>query len=297
MNVLESSFWISLIASTFRVSTPLIFAALGGLMSERSGVINIALEGMMLVGAFFGAVVTLSTHSPELGALGGAAAGAVLAAFYAVFVIQLRSNQIVAGTAINLFALGFTPFLCKLLFGSTGNSPQIPIESRWTLAPMVIAWIVVVLTDQLLKRSAFGLSIRFAGEHPQALDSAGRSVIANRWAGVLLSGALAGFGGSCLSLFLASGFSRNMTAGRGFMALAALIFGKWRAYPAALACLLFGFADALQIRMQGVPIWNGKPIPVQFVQILPYLFTLAVLGGFVGTARAPKNLGLPFDSH
>ncbi len=283
-----------LLESTLRVSTPLIFAALGGLCSERSGVINIALEGMMLMGAFGAAVGTYTTHSPWLGSLVGMGAGMVLAAIYGLFVIRLRANQIVAGTAINMLALGLTPFLCKILYDVTGQTPAIPASERFQSAPLYLSWVVVGLCWFWLKYTRSGLWVSFAGEHPEALDAAGIRVNRVRWAAVLVSGALAGMGGASLSIFLASSFSRNMTAGRGFIALAALIFGKWKPVPAAIACLLFGFAEASEIRLQGVSLWGGKPIPVEFIQILPYLVTILVLAGFVGRSRAPKALGTVF---
>jgi general nucleoside transport system permease protein len=283
-----------LLESTLRVSTPLIFAALGGMFSERSGVINIALEGLMLVGAFAAAVVTYITHSPWLGTAGGMAAAVLMAALYALFVIGLRANQIVAGTAINMLALGLTPFVCKILYDVTGQTPAIPLAERFQSAPLYLSWIAVLLCWLWLKYTRGGLWVSFAGEHPEALDAAGIGVTRVRWAAVLMSGALAGLGGASLSVFLASSFSRNMTAGRGFMALAALIFGKWKPLPTALACLLFGFAEAVQIRLQGVSVWGGEPIPVQFIQILPYVVTVLVLAGFVGRSRAPKAAGTVF---
>jgi ABC-type uncharacterized transport system permease subunit len=286
---------VQLLSSTLRVSTPLIFAALGGMMSERSGVINIALEGMMLIGAFGAAIGTLATHSPWLGSACGMAAGLLLAALYALFVIRLRANQIVAGTAINMLALGLTPCLCKVLYDVTGSTPAIPLSERFHSAPLYLGWVLVALSVLWMKYSPAGLWVSFAGEHPEALEAAGIRVNRVRWVAVLLSGALAGLGGASLSVFLSSSFSRNMTAGRGFMALAALIFGKWRPLPTALACLLFGFADAVQIRLQGVVIWGTSPIPVQFIQILPYIVTMLVLAGFVGRSRAPKALGVPFQ--
>jgi simple sugar transport system permease protein len=284
-----------LLESTLRVSTPLIFAALGGMFSERSGVINIALEGMMLIGAFGAAVSTYATHSPWLGSAGGIAAGVLLAGVYGLFVIWLRANQIVAGTAINMLALGLTPFLCKVLYDVTGQTPAIPIAERFQSAPLYLSWIMVGVCWLWLKQTRGGLWVSFAGEHPEALDAAGIRVNRVRWAAVLISGALAGMGGASLSIFLSSSFSRNMTAGRGFMALAALIFGKWKPLTTALACLLFGFADAVQIRLQGVALWGDKPIPVQFIQILPYLVTVLVLAGFVGRSRPPKAIGTIFQ--
>ncbi len=283
-----------LIESTLRVSTPLIFAALGGLCSERSGVINIALEGLMLIGAFGAAVGTYVTHSPWLGSAVGMGSGVLLAALYALFVISLRANQIVAGTAINMLALGLTPFLCKILYDVTGQTPPIPAADRFESAPLYLSWIMVGLCWFWLKYMRSGLWVSFAGEHPEALDAAGVRVNRVRWAAVLASGALAGMGGASLSVFLSSSFSRDMTAGRGFMALAALIFGKWKPVPTALACLLFGFAEAAQIRLQGVSLWGGKPIPVEFIQILPYVVTVLVLAGFVGRSRAPKAAGTVF---
>lgn len=285
---------IQLLASTLRVSTPLIFAALGGMCSERAGVINIALEGMMLVGAFGAAVGTLAAHSPWLGLACGMTAGLMLAALYGFCVIRLRANQIVAGTAINMLALGLTPFLCKTLYDVTGSTPAIPLAERFRSAPLYLCWLTVGVAWFVVKHTRAGLWMGFAGEQPAALDAAGIRVNRVRWAAVLASGALAGAGGASLSIFLSSSFARNMTAGRGFMALAALIFGKWRPVPAALACLLFGFAEAVQIRLQGVVLWGTTPLPVQFIQVLPYAVTVLVLAGFVGRARPPKALGTAF---
>jgi len=283
-----------LLESTLRVSTPLIFAALGGMFSERSGVINIALEGMMLIGAFGAAVVTCVTHSPWLGSLGGMAAGALLAAFYALFAIWLRANQIVAGTAINMLALGVTPFVCKILYDVTGQTPAIALAERFQSAPLYMSWILVAACWFWVRYTRSGLWVSFAGEHPEALDAAGIRVNRVRWAAVLVSGALAGMGGATLSVFLASSFSRNMTAGRGFIALAALIFGRWKPVPTAIACLMFGFAEALQFRLQGVSLGDGKPIPVQFIQVLPYVVTVLVLAGFVYRSRPPQAAGTVF---
>ncbi|HSU54637.1 MAG TPA: ABC transporter permease [Candidatus Dormibacteraeota bacterium] len=280
-----------LAAATLRVSTPLVFAAIGGLLSERAGVINIALEGMMLIGAFGAAAGALATHSPWLGAFIGSGCGILLAAVYALFAIQFRANQIVAGMAINLLALGITPFLCKLFYDVTGSTPALGLDQRFQVAPFYACWMLVGLVFLWTKYSRGALRLSFAGEHPEALESAGVRVNRIRWVAVLASGALAGLGGATLSICLASSFSRNMTAGRGFMALAALIFGKWKPLPAAGACLLFGFAEAVQIRLQGVTVWNGKAVPVEMVQVLPYLVTMLVLAGFVGRARPPAALG------
>lgn len=286
--------FVQVLGSTVRVSTPLLFAALGGMVSERSGVINIALEGIMLVGAFAGAAVSLSSESPFIGAAGGMLAGMLMASFYAFFVIELRADQIVAGTAVNMLAAGLTPFLSKVFYGSSTSTPNLSLALRFQTAPVIAAWAAVGLAWFWMNYTPSGLRTQFAGEHPHALDSVGVRVKRVRWTAVLLSGCLAGLGGASLSTFLSSSFSRNMTAGRGFMALAALIFGKWKPIPTAVACLLFGFTDALQIRLQGVTLWGTEPVPVQFIQILPYIVTVLVLAGVVGKARAPRALGTPF---
>jgi general nucleoside transport system permease protein len=286
---------VPLVASAIRLSTPLIFAAMGGLLSERAGVINIALEGMMLVGAFGAAVGAWYSHSPWLGALVGMGSGVLLAAFYGLFAIRWRANQIVAGTAINMLAFGLTPFLCKIFFDVTGSTHAIPLAERFQTAPFWLAWLAVGGCYILMRSTRAGLRLSFAGERPEALHAAGISVGRVRWLAVLGSGALAGLGGASLSICLASFFSRNMTAGRGFIALAALIFGKWKPIPAALACVLFGLAEAAQIRWQGATL-GGVSIPVQFIQILPYVLTILVLAGFGGRARVPAALGMPFDA-
>ena len=283
-----------LLDSTLRVSTPLIFAAMGGLLSERAGITNIALEGMMLIGALAGAVATFFSHSPWIGLLAAVAAGAALAAIYGAFAITLRANQIVAGMAINMLALGLTPFCCKLLFDVTGSTPTIPFIERLQIVPLWLALVAVLGCFVFFRWMRGGLRLSFAGENPAALHAAGISVSRIHWLALLAGGALAGIGGATLSICLSSSFSRNMTAGRGFIVLAALIFGKWKPIPAALACLLFGFAEAVQIRLQGSAI-GGVQIPVQLIQVLPYLLTVVVLAGFVGRSRAPAALGVPFD--
>jgi simple sugar transport system permease protein len=284
-----------LLASTLRLSTPLIFAALGGMFSERSGIINIALEGLMLIGAFTGAAATWMTHSPWTGLVCAIGAGVLLAALYGVLAIHLRANQIVAGMAINMLALGLTPFLCKAAYDVTGSTPHIPDSQQFHSVPLYLSWILVVACWLLMRHTPAGLWVGFAGEHPEALQTAGVSVLRIRWFGVLISGALAAIGGASLSTWLSSSFSRNMTAGRGFIALAALIFGKWRPFQTALACLLFGLADAAAIQLQGVSV-HGTEVPVQFIQILPYVVTILVLAGFVGRSRPPSALGKPFSS-
>ena len=286
---------LSIIYSTVRLATPLLLAALGGLYSERSGVINIALEGLMLAGAFTAAVVTHYAGSPWAGLLAGVAAGVAVAAVHAVACIRYKADQVVSGTAINILFLGVPALLSGALFDSTGATPQIPRGQLLPYAPVVIAFALVPLTWYVLYRTPFGLRLRAVGENPEAADAAGVRVASIRYAGVLLSGALAAIGGAYLAVGQASLFTRNMTAGRGFIALAALIFGKWRPVQTMLACLLFGFAEAVAIQLQGVRLLSGGQIPVQFIQMFPYVLTMVVLAGFIGLSRAPRALGLPYQ--
>ena len=287
---------VSLVMSTLRLATPLVLAALGGLFSERAGVINIALEGIMLAGAFAAAAMTYATGNPWVGLMSGIAAGVLIAAIHAVACIRYRADQVVSGTAINIFMFGVPGFLSGALFLSSGSTPQLPKEQLIPNAPMVMAALLVPLTWYVLYRTPFGLRLRSVGENPAAADAAGVSVAAIRYAGVLLSGVLAGIGGAYLSIGQSSLFTRNMTSGRGFIALAALIFGKWRPVQTMLACLLFGFTEAVSIQMQGVvKLPSGEDIPVQFIQMVPYVLTIVVLAGFIGHSRPPRALGMPYE--
>lgn len=288
-----NSIWESGILPVLRSSLPLVFAALGGLWCERSGVIQIGLEGFILLGSFFGAVSALYFSNPYVGFLAAGVAGLFLATLYGVFVLKFRANQIVTATATNLFALGVPPFLSKIWFDSTGSTPPLPPEAQLKAAPLVWGVLAVVLSHWVFTRTRFGLRIRFAGEHPQALEAAGVSVSFKRWQGVWISGLLAGIAGGTLSIYLSSSFIRNMSAGRGFIALAAVILGKWKPIPTVLACLLFGVTESIQIRLQGVVLWGAEPVPVQWIQILPYIITIVVLAGAVGRSFAPRALGAP----
>lgn len=298
----------TLIASTLRLATPLILAALGGLYSERGGVINIALEGMMLAGAFTAATVTVLTGNPWVGLAAALFAGVLVALLHAAATISFGADQVVSGTAINLLFLGLPALLSGALFESTGATPQLPREqvlpdvalfnpgtspalaSIFNQKPLVwLSFVLVALTAWVLARTRFGLRLRAVGDNPEAAHTAGIDVARLRYAGVLVSGALAALGGAYLSIGQNSLFTRNMTAGRGFIALAALIFGKWNPLGAALACLLFGFAEALAIRMQGT-----VSIPNQFIQLIPYVLTMIVLAGFIRRASPPRALGVPY---
>jgi general nucleoside transport system permease protein len=289
-------FTIALIFSTIRTSTSLILAALGGLFSERSGVINIALEGMMLAGAFTAAAVTYGTGSPWIGLIAGMGAGLVIAAIHAIACIRFRADQVVTGTAINILMIGIPGFLSGAFFLSSGSTPQIAKDNLIPWAPIYIAFLLVPIAWYVLYKTPFGLRLRSVGENPEAADAAGVHVARMRYAGVLLSGVLAGIGGAYLSIGQSSLFTRNMTSGRGFIALAALIFGKWRPVQTMLACLLFGFTEAVTIQMQGVvKLPSGEDIPVQFIQMVPYVLTIIVLAGFIGTSRPPRALGIPYQ--
>jgi ABC-type uncharacterized transport system permease subunit len=289
-------FSASLVMSTLRLATPLVLAALGGLFSERAGVINIALEGTMLAGAFAAAAVTYATGSPWVGLLGGIGAGALIAATHAIACIRYRADQVVSGTAINILMFGVPGFLSGALFLSSGSTPQLPKEQLMPYTPMVIAGLLVPLTWYVMYRTPFGLRLRSVGENPEAADAAGISVASIRYAGVLLSGVLAGIAGAYLSIGQSSLFTRNMTSGRGFIALAALIFGKWRPVQTMLACVLFGLTEAVSIQMQGVvKLPSGEDIPVQFIQMVPYILTIVVLAGFIGHSRPPRALGVPYE--
>ena len=300
-------FTLSLLASTIRVATPLVLAALGGLFSERSGVINIALEGKMLAGAFTAAAVTyaadtrlgMGAASPWAGLLAGMIAGLFIAAIYAVSCIRFKADQVVSGAAINILMLGIPGFLGGALFLSSGSTPQIPKDHLLPQSPWLIAIVILALVAGIwyvLYKTPFGLRLRSVGENPEAADAAGVSVSRIRYSGVLLAGVLAGLGGAYLSIGQSSLFTRNMTAGRGFIALAALIFGKWKPVPTLLACLLFGFTEAVSIQMQGVfKLPSGEDIPVQFIQMVPYVLTIVVLAGFIGSSRPPRALGIPYQ--
>ena len=289
-------FTIALMFSTVRLSTPLILAAIGGLFSERSGVINIALEGMMLGGAFTAAAITYASGSAWVGLFAAVAAGIVIALVHAVACIRFKADQVVVGTAINIMMIGLPGFLSGAFFLSSGSTPQIPIEHLLPRAPVVMAFVLVPLAWYVLYSTPFGLRLRAVGENPGAADAAGVNVARIRYSGVLISGALAALGGAYLSVGQSSLFTRNMTSGRGFIALAALIFGKWRPVQTMLACLFFGFTEAVTIQMQGVvKLPSGEDIPVHFIQMVPYVLTIVVLAGFIGHSRPPRALGQPYE--
>ena len=295
----------SLLASTIRNATPLVFAALGGMFSERSGVVNIALEGLMLISAFAGVVGAWLSGSALVGLLFALAAGLIFALIHALMCVTFEADQIISGTAINLLALGGTGFLMVLIFGSGGTSPRvsgfkevaIPLLSDIPIIGpalfnqsllVYLMYILIPITYFVIFRTPFGLRIRATGEVPEAVDTAGVSVTRMRYYGVSLSGLLAALGGVYLSMGILSAFTEGMTTGRGFIALAALIFGRWNPLGAAGAALLFGFGLAITYQ---VP---QEAIPIEFIQMLPYVLTIIVLAGFGGRAIAPAAIGKPY---
>ena len=292
----------ALLFSAIRSATPLIFAALGGMFSERAGVINIALEGLMLAGAFTAAVTTYEFQNPYYGLAFGMLAGAVLASVYAVATIYFEADQVVAGTAINFLMLGLPQLLSGAIYDSSGSTPQI---AREFLLPnyfnnisfaSILAFIAVPVCWYVLYKTPFGLRLRAVGENPAAADAAGINVLKLRYSAVILSGVLAAAGGAYLAIGQSSLFTRGMSSGRGFIALAALIFAKWKPIPTLFTCLFFGLMEALTIQIQGViKLPSGEDIPVQFIQIIPYVLTIIVLAGFIGKSQAPKALGIPYN--
>lgn len=305
-----------LFASALRMATPLALAAIGGTICERSGVVNIALEGIMLTGAFFGTATVLATGNPWLGVVAAMLAGVVIASIHAFASINLRSDQVVSGTAINLLALGVTGFLMELWYGHPGTTDPIkvlrPIFSfsapggdffaevwRWvngivfSHTPIVYTAIVIAIVAQwAMYRTRWGLRLRALGEHPRAVDTVGVNVYRGRWVAVLMSGALAGLAGANLTIEQVGSFTENMTNGRGFIALAANIFGRWTPVGSYLASLLFGFADALQIKLQ--VLRDVITVPPQFFLMLPYVLTVIVLAGVIGRAVGPAAVGQPY---
>jgi len=301
--------WSALIAATLRAATPLTFAALGGIISERSGVVNIGLEGMLLMGAFFGFLGADKLGSWWWGIVCGVIAGAALALVHAFIAIHLRADQIVSGFAANFLALGITGYFFIEVYtdqgtpGDVSNIPSISIPGIRDLGfvgPAIgdmhlLIWVAlafVVLSHLLLFRTPIGLRLRSVGEHPKAADTVGISVYAIRYGAVILSGALAGLGGVYLSNGITHSFNENMSAGRGFIALAAVIFGRWRPYAALVACLLFGFTEALALRLPGA--YGEDAAWTTLFRALPYVVTLIVVAGVVGRSIPPAAVGRPY---
>jgi simple sugar transport system permease protein len=311
---------LQILDSTIRLATPLLLACLAGLFSERAGIFDIGLEGKMLISAFFSAAIAAWTGNVWLGLLAGIAASLVLAGIHGLASITFRGNQLIAGVAINFLAAGITVLIAQAWFAQGGRTP--PLEGAARFAPLewpltgvlgsipvlgpvyseivsghtilvYVAMAAVPISWWVLFRTRFGLRLRAVGENPAAVDTAGISVVRLRYAAVAICGLLTGLAGAYLATGLAAGFVKDMSAGRGFIALAALIFAKWRPWPALWACLLFGFLEAVGNRYPNLEV-AGVVFPVQFMQALPYILTVVILAGFVGRAIPPRAGGEPY---
>lgn len=313
---------VLLLAATIRVATPLLLAALGAMFSERAGVIDLGLEGKMLGAAFASAAVASTTGSAWLGLGAGMVIGVLLALLIGFACISHRGNQVVAGLAVTIMVVGLAPTIALAWFEQGGQTPALDAPGQrfvgitwpWTQTArdhpfpgllyaellsghnivVYLAAGLVPLSAWILNHTRFGLRLRAVGENPKAVDTAGISVNKLRYGAVIISGVLCGVAGTFLSTAASAGFQRDMTAGKGYLALAALIFGKWRPYPTLGACLLFAFADALAARLQGVALPGIGEIPVQFILALPYALTVLLLAGFVGKAIPPRAIGVPY---
>ena len=285
------------LSSVLEFAPPLVFAALGGVISERAGVVNIGLEGMMRFGAFAAAAGALFTGSPWTGVACGAAAGAAAAAVHALLSLRFRADQVVSGIALNLVALGLVTFLLEAIFGSSGVSPPVPALPRNASGQTAFAWLAIAapfLVQLVLSRTPLGLRIRAVGERPRAAASLGIRVLPLRTACVLVSGAFAGIGGAILSVGILGQFDARMPAGQGFMALAAMVFGRWTALGAAGAAFFFAAADALQRELSFS--FHAADLRLQGIFLaLPYALTLLVLAVGAGRIRAPAADGIPYD--
>ena len=313
--------FLSTLAATVRVSTPLILCAMAGLFSERSGIVDISLEGKLLASAFIAASVAAVTGSAWLALCGGIAISVSLALLHGYASISQNGNQVVSGVAINILVSGLTVVLGIAWFHQGGQTPTVPPSGRFLpitlpgaelLAPVpylgdfygkfisghnllvYVAFMSVALSWWVVYKTRFGLRLRAVGENPKAVDTAGISVKFLRYRAVMIAGLLCGIGGTYLSIAQNASFVREMSAGQGYIALAAMIFGKWRPVPAMFACLMFGFLDAISIRLQGVEVPGIGEVPVQLIQALPYVFTVILLAGFIGKAIAPKADGIPY---
>lgn len=308
MNELFGISITGVLSATVRMAIPLILASLGGVFTARVGIINLALEGMMLIGAFTGFLGAVVTDSALIGALCGMLGGALAALVLGFLSITARANQTVAGVGINITALGLTSYLLSTIFGfgkrpygvaSFSNVPIPLLSDIPVLGPVLFThsllvyftFLLVFIVWYVLYRTPAGLTIRAVGENPRAVDTLGGNVIRTRYICVLVSGMLAGLGGAYLTIGQMGQFMENVTAGKGYIAVAALIFGKWTPLGAVAASLLFGFAEGLQLRLQ----IGESAVPFQFLSMLPYLLTMAALILFVGKAKAPSAMGKPYN--
>jgi general nucleoside transport system permease protein len=317
--MLEMFLGAETLSSTVRLSVPLILACLAGLWSERAGIVDIGLEGKMLAGAFAAAATAAFTGSPWLALLLAVTVSLAFSLVHGYASINQKGNQVVSGVAINMLAAGLAVVLGNEWFKEGGRtSPllesarfmpiDLPLVSSLVDVPVLgsvariisghslltyVAFALVPLSAWALAKTRFGLRLRAVGENPHAVDTAGISVARLRYQAVIIAGVLCGVAGTYISTSLSASFVRDMTAGRGFMALAALIFANWRAWPAMWACLLFGYLQAMGTRLQGVKL-GGVEVPVQFINMLPYVMTVVLLAGFIGKSIPPKASGIPY---
>lgn len=282
---------ITFVLQTLRITIPYLLPSLGAVYSEKGGVVNIALEGILLSGAFAATAGTYYTGNVIFGLVCGVIAGMLVALIHSIVTITFKANQIVSGIAINILAFGVTKFFCKILFGSSSNSARIPGLETLNLPfnPFLLLCVIILaITYFVIYKTRYGLRLRAVGENPEAADSLGINVGRIRYIGVIISGALAGLGGAWLA-FDQHSFTDGMSAGRGYIALAAMIIGKWNPLGAAAACLLFGAAESFTLQFQ------DAGIPTQFIQMMPYMLTIIVLAGFIGKATPPAADGIPFE--
>ncbi len=305
MNEFLQIFTLALLGTTIRISIPYILAALGATVSELGGVVNIGLEGLILIGAFCSVLGNHLTGNPWLGVLCAVAGGMLFAELHAVVCIKFRANQIISGLALNIMAVGVTKFFLKYFFHSSSNSGRISGLPRWDIPflsgvpvlgdivsnPLILITLLLIFAVfYTVYKTPFGLRLRAVGENPEAADTLGVNVYKMRYAGVLISGALAALGGVWLA-YDQHQFTDGMSGGRGYIALTAMIFGKWNPLLAALASLFFGFAEAIQIQLQTI----GVDLPVQFIQMIPYVLTIVVLAGSFSKSTAPSADGVPYE--
>jgi ABC-type uncharacterized transport system permease subunit len=307
MNDFLSLFGIGFLTSTIRMSTPLILGGIGAVFSERSGILNLGIEGTMLMSAFAAAATSFFTSNPWLGVLGGALTGAIIGLLHVFMCTKFKANQTVIGTGINIMAMGIPPLILAAIWGNPGSTPAVPTLRAISIPglaniPVIgdiigkqnpltyLALILVPASTFFLFKTKTGLRIRAIGEHPLAADTLGVDVFALQYLCLILCGIFAGIGGAYLSICQISMFVKGMTNGRGFMAMAAMIFGNWKPKGVLIASLLFGLADSLQMSIQTA----GWGIPTDLLLCLPYVITIIVLAGFVGKAVPPKHVGKPY---
>ncbi|MEW6621761.1 MAG: ABC transporter permease [Bacillota bacterium] len=299
---------INFLSADLRLATPILLAAIGMIYSERAGIVNIGAEGMMLAGALAGVIGSFFFGSAWYGALLAVTVGGFAGLIFGFIVITLQGNQIVTGIAFNLLGLGLTTSFSRVILGSTSQRPEIdsftavaipllsdiPILGPVLFKQSIIVYFtigMVFITYFILYKTTWGLKVRAVGDSPKAADTVGVNVYFVRYQSIIIGGMLAGLGGAFISLGLVSLFTENMVAGRGFIAIAAVIFGKWNPFGVLLAALLFGAGDATVFRLQSM----GTDIPYQFIRMIPYIITIAALAGFVGKSRAPAASGIPYD--